>query len=183
MPITAELTYPYLKKLRCAYTGKPVKVMMTGTKTAEQMYFVEGSADPGDWYPTSEALMKMLGTRDGIEGAARDGKELICPYNGKRMSIERKPGFGFRATNGYRPSVPVKDPFLLAANMMTRNGVTPANAPKPARVAVEKIEDRTPDAERKIVATEDEALQAAEDILKDDLPAKTVVTVPGKIGE
>jgi hypothetical protein len=182
MPITAELTYPYLKKLRCAYTGGPVKVMMTGTKAAEQMYFVAGASDPGDWQPSAEALMKLLGTRGGVEGAARNGAELACPYTGKRMSIEKKVGFGFRAVNGFRPSIPVKDPFLLAANMMTRGGVTPPGAPKPARVVIEKIEDKTPDAAPTQVATKDEALQAAEDILKDDLPTKTTITVP-KIGE
>lgn len=183
MPIHTEMKDPYLRKLKCAYTGKPVKVMMSGTKSASQLYFVDGAADPADWYPTSRELFKILGSRDGVENAARDGAELFCPYTNVRMSIERHPKFGFRALNGYRPTVPVRDPFLLAAKMMTRKGVTPKEAPKPAVVTAEKIEDKTPDSVHTPIASEDEALQAAEDILKDGMPTKTMVQVAKIEGE
>lgn len=177
MPINAEMKEPYLRKLKCAYTGAAVTVRMSGTKAAARLFFVTGAVDPGEWRKSAEELMVILGTREGVVGAARDGAELLCPYTGKKMAIERSKEFGFRAIGGYRPTQPVTDPFKLAADMMTRGGVTPKNAPKPARVTAARIEDVTPDAERTQVATDDEALQEAENILKNGMPVKTSVTV------
>jgi hypothetical protein len=169
---------PYLQKLRCAYTGNPVKVHMTGTDAARQLYFVEGAYDPGVWHPDSKSIMKALGTRDGIMGLARNGAEFICPYTGVRMAIERKAGIVYRAVGGYRPTVPVTDPFLLARNMMTRGGKAPADAPKPAVVTATERVDNTPEDVSGFKVSDDEALAAAEYIVKDDLPLKTMITVP-----
>jgi len=181
MAINAIMKDKYLRELKCAYTGKTVQVRMTGIEGGKPLYFVEGAFDPGDWIKTSKELMKAIGTRDGIEGAVRDGAEFNCPYTGARMSIERHPDLGYRTLHGFRPSIPVGDPFLVARNMMTRDGVAPKNAPKPAVVSAAKIVDTTPDIDIKPVATKDQAMQEAEDLLKDSplLKAKTSVTVSG----
>lgn len=167
----------YLRGLKCAYTGREITVRMIGAGSA-CLYFSEDAFDPGDWHATAAALLTALGTRGGVVGALRDGKELVCPYTGAKLSLRKDPVFGYRVEGGFRPSVPVTDPFLFARMMMSRNGVAPKNAPKPARVSLNEAAEPEEEVDRAEVST-DAAMQAAEDILKPSMPVRPTITVPG----
>lgn len=180
MAINVTMKDKYLQDLKCAYTGAKVSVRMTGLTGKPPVYFVEGAFDPGEPVKEARLLLKLLGTRNGIEGMAREGAELVCPYTGETMRIERSPQ-GYYVTGGYRPQLPVHDPYLLTRNMLMRDGKVPANAPKATMVTAEARVDRTPDIEIKPVATLDQAMQEAEEILVKEgtLKAKTSVVVAG----
>jgi hypothetical protein len=166
----------YLRELKDAYTGRTVTVRTVGTGSA-QLFFSPDAFDPGSWHSDSVGLLKMLGTRDGIEGVARGSKALVCAYTGARMTIVHDPVFGFRAAGGFRPSRPCTDPFAFARGMMSRGGVAPDNAPKPARIAVSAPAEEPEEIDR-LEVSESDAMQAAENILKGGMPAKVSVTVP-----
>jgi hypothetical protein len=180
MAINAIMKDTYLKNLKCAYTGASVQVRMTGLTGKNPIYFVEGAFDPGECVKDAVTLLRLLGTREGVMGIAREGKELVCPYTGEVMRLE-KTAMGYHAVGGYRPQLPVHDPFLLARQMMTRDGVVPPNAPKESLITADERVDRTPDIDIKPVATMDQAREEAEKILVADgtLKAKVSVTVPG----
>jgi len=176
MPLNVIAQQKYLRELKCAYTGKLVTVRMVGAGAA-RLYFSDDAFDPAAWNPDSQALLKALGTRDGIEGAARNGAELICPYSGARMSLQRDPVFGFRAVGGFRPSVPRADPFAFASGMLSRGGVAPKNGPKPARVSASTVSEPEPGIDRIEIPLGD-AMQKAEDIMKPHFKTGSTVTVP-----
>lgn len=169
---------PYLRNLVCAYTGKPADVRVVSGKIGT-LYFAAAAFDPGTYVESSVKLLYLLGFRNGVEGSARNGAELTCPYTGARMTIERHPELGFRAVGGFRPSLPQKDSFKFAADMMTRGGVTPKNAPVAVRVVASVNDGPAETAEERRVS-DDTSLEMAEGILKDSIPVKTMITVPAK---
>lgn len=171
---------PYLKRLTCAYTGKPAEVRMVSVGSGDPLYFSAEAFDPGAFVPKSEDLFRMLSFRDGVEGAARGGRELFCPYTGEKMTVQHVPGLGFRAVGGFRPSVPQKDPFKFAADMMTRDGITPSDAPKPARVAAAKVED-TDEGPIEPIVSRDSAMEMAETIIKKSFTPKPGIVAPGGV--
>ena len=180
MPINVTAKQPYLRKLVCAYTGKPIEVKMVSFGGRDPVYFSWDAYDPGAFVSSSAELFRALGTRNGVEGAARNGKELVCPYTGAPMTVERREGLGFRAVGGFRPSEPQTDPALYARCVMSRGGVVPPGAPTcVSRVSASRSDGPAEEAERPKVSL-DSALVEAEGILKDVLPRKTMVTVPAK---
>lgn len=169
---------PYLRKLKCAYTGKPAEIRMVSSGSSDPLYFSAEAFDPGSFVPKSADLFRLLSFRDGVEGAARGGRELFCPYTGEKMTVQHVPGLGFHAVGGFRPSAPQKDPFKLAADMMTRDGITPSDAPKPARVSVAKVEEAPEELPPPAVSM-DSAMEMAEDIVKKSYTPKSGIVAPG----
>lgn len=182
MSLNIEPKIPYLRKLVCAYTGKPAAVRMVSDRGAEPLFFSPDAFDPGSWVADSVELFRLLGTRDGIVGAARNGRELTCPYTGAKMTVERHPSLGVRASGGFRPGKPVQDPAAFARAMMSRNGKVPEGAPgsRPAMSAARR-EDTYEEVDAPTVSA-DAAMTEAENILKDKVAVKTSVTVPGAPG-
>jgi hypothetical protein len=179
MALNIVANIPYLRKLVCAYTGKPVKVHAVSDGQHDPLYFSSDAFDPGTFVNSSEKLFKMLGTRMGVEGAASGGAELTCPYTGNRMTISHTPGIGFRAVGGFRPASPMKHPADFARAMMSEMGKVPADAPEASvtRVAASRREDNSEEAPPPIISMDD-ARGMAEDILKPSHVAATRIQVP-----
>ena len=178
MALNIEPKIPYLRKLVCAYTGEPVTVRMVSDRGGAPLYFSPDAFDPGSWVKDSVELFKKLGMRDGVDGAARNGRQLVCPYTGAKMSVENHPSLGVRASGGFRPGKPVANPVDFARAMMSRGGKVPSGAPAArAAVGASRREDASEGVDAPRVS-KDLALAEAESILKDKLPVKTSVTVP-----
>lgn len=178
MPVNVPANAPYLRRLVCAYTGRPADIRMISDGRMPALYLAAAAFDPTNaGLPTPEALFRALGTRDGVEGAARDGAELLCPYTGAVMTPVNIPGIGWCATGGFSPSTPQDSPEGLARGLMSRGGVVPDGAPVRARVAV-SAPVPPPEAVDTPAITRDDALAEAERFLKDRLPVRTSVTVP-----
>jgi hypothetical protein len=179
MPLNVPASQTYLRNLKCAYTGKPIKVLMVSAGEAPPRYFSPDAFDPSDVFETSAELFAQLGTRDGIRGAAKNGAELVCPYTGEQMSVQKVPACGFQAVGGFHPMAPMDDPIEFARAMMTRNGVAPKDAPKksPPPKASLRTEAETDESPAKLG---DAALMASEGILKNTAPGKMTLTVPGR---
>lgn len=183
MALNVVATQKFLRKLRCAYTGQPVEVRMIAHGDKPPLYFSPDAYDPAaECAKTSEELFRRLGVRDGVAGAARDGAELVCPYTGRRMAVEADSRFGFRAVGGYSPSTPVSDCVEFARAMMTRGGVVPEDAPKPApapvRVALVEETEAPPETAG---APTDVAMEFAEKMTKERAPRRPRITVPAGV--
>ena len=180
MSLNVEVKTPYLKNLVCAYTGKPAGVRMVSRGSEAPVYFAANAYDPAAIHETAAELLERLGTRNGITGVLQGSAALVCPYTGNRLTIQKVEGLGFRATGGFSPSLPTKDPIAFARAMNMRGGAEPAGKEiKPVSILAAVV----PEPPEEIVApavSENDAGAMAEDILKDtaDLRAKTSVTVP-----
>lgn len=181
MSLNVKANFPFFKNLKCAYTGNPVEVRMVSAKARPPVYFSPDAFDPGEFVPTSQQLFALLGFRDGVDGAASGTARLVCPYTGAEMTIEHVPGLGYHAIGGFRPSIPMSDPAAFAKAMLRRRGEAPADAPESARVQAVEREDTSPE-EGPAQVSRDLALEHAESVLKDKLPVKTSVVVPGRKG-
>ena len=147
MSLNVSASQVYFKNLKCAYTGQPMSVKAISRGSAPAMFFSPDAFDPTFFRDTSQELFAMLGTRDGVRGAARNGGELVCPYTGNQMTINHAAGLGFQALGGFSPSTPVADPVAYARAVMSRKGKVSPKAPKAqpppkvaARAPVEKGE-------------------------------------------
>ena len=179
MSLNVEVKHPYLTRLVCAYTGKPAGVRMVASGKHPPVFFAASAFDPGAYVASSQELFRLLSFRNGIEGAARNGEELVCPYTGAKLTVIHRPGLGFKAVGGLRPSQPQPNPAAFARAMMSRNGVVPVDAPKdPPRLAASRIEDTSPE-EMPPQIPIDAAAELAETVLeKTGAPLRTSVTVP-----
>ena len=179
MSLNVPATQIYLRHLKCAYTGKPVQVRMVSVGEAPPQYFSPDAFDPSDVFETSAELFAQLGTRDGVRGAAKGGAELVCPYTGVQMTVQKVPPCGFHAVGGFHPMHPMTDPIEFARAMLMRNGVVPKDAPK--KTPPPKASLRTEaEADENPAKLGDDALKASEGILKNVAPGRTTITVPGR---
>ena len=176
MALNVPASQKFLKSLKCAYTGKTVEVRAISSGDRPPLYFSPDAFDPTDLHKSSESLFAALGTRDGVQGAARDGAEFVCPYTGAKMSVKPIPGFGHQAVGGFSPSTPVADPVAFARAMLMRGGVVPKSAPKPTPPPVVKanVELEPPPAIQR--SPDDSVMAAAEGVLRKVSPRK--ITVP-----
>lgn len=178
MSLNVPASQAFLKNLRCAYTGKPVSVLMVSAGDRPPLYFSPDALDPSEFRGTPEELFAALGARNGVRGAARNGRELKCPYTGAEMYVESVKGFGFRAVGGFCPSEPVPDPVDFARAMLARGGKVPKGAPQhappPRAKAREESEPAAP-----APSLGEKAFESAEKTLRNLAPAKTTVTVQG----
>lgn len=176
MALNVPASQKFLKSLKCAYTGKTVEVRMVSSGDRPPLYFSPDAFDPTEIHKTSETLFAALSTRDGIQGVARDGAELVCPYTGAKMAVKPVPGFGHQAVGGFSPSTPMADPVAFARAMLMRNGVVPKNAPKPTPPPVAKAIVETEPAPTISRSPNDVAMAAAEGVSRKLSPRK--ISVP-----
>ena len=183
MSVNVVAKIPMLKRLSCAYTGVPAEVRVVSHRGAEPLYFSPTAFDPSEFQDSAEALFQKLSMRDGVQGAAAGGAELVCPYTGARMTVEDVPGFGVRAKGGFSPSQPVASPALFARLMMTRGGVVPEGAPEyvPVRVAARDLVDGPEERPDPSPVTEAAAREMAERLLH-GRDGKVTVPVQGRKG-
>lgn len=180
MSLNVEMKAPYMAKLVCAYTGKPAKVRMVSVGDCPPIYFASAAYDPSAYVQTAAELLKALGTRNGVDGAARNGAELVCPYTGVRMSIEKVEGLGFHAVGGFNPAAACTDPQKFAAAMLMRGGVPAKNAPAALRVSASR-EDGPPETMDGPRVSEDASLGFAEELLKGSHVPSATVSVPSGV--
>ena len=178
MSLNVTASQAFLKGLRDAYTGKLITVTAISAGDRSPLYFSSDAFDPANFLPTPEALFAALGTRGSIIGAARNGRELVCPYTGQGMSVEAVKGFGYRAIGGFSPSEPKADPVDFARACLMRDGKVPKKAPRhpPAVKARVVIEIEPPSAK---TGLSDAAAIKAEGMLRDLAPRKLTVPVSG----
>lgn len=176
MALNVPASQRFLKHLKCAYTGKTIEVRMVSSGDRPPLYFSPDAFDPTDIHKGSEMLFAALSTRDGIQGVARDGAELVCPYTGTRMTVKPVLGFGHQAVGGFSPSTPIADPVAFARAMLMRGGVVPKNAPKPAPPPVVKTNIETEPAQAVSHSPNDVAMEAAERVARKLAPRK--ISVP-----
>lgn len=178
MSLNVPATQAYFRHLRCAYTGKPITVLAISAGDRPPLYFSPDAFDPSEFHKTPEELFAALGTRDGIVNAARNGKELQCPYTGNEMTIDFVKGFGYRAVGGFCPSEPLVDPVKFARALLMRGGKVPKGAPKPTPAPRARVIEETEPAAPK-PSLSDAAAAKAENMLRDLAPRKVTVPVRG----
>ena len=132
MPLNEIATQSCFRGLVCPYTGKKVAVRVVAG-AGLPMFFSPDAFDPSMPMDSAEELMRLVGMRDGMMGALPPGRETVCPYSGKQMTLRSgKAGFWF--DGGFSPSRLVEGAARFAALMKTRDGKGP-EATATARVA------------------------------------------------
>ena len=164
------------KGLTDPYTGKPVTVRVVAGGRDMPLFFSPDAYDPSNPVPTVKELLAAAGTRNGVSGAASDGKELICPYTGAHMSISSGPE-GACLKGGFRPSRPVTGAANFNYLMRMRGGESEIPKPdaEPVVAFTAPYVDVPPASSGE---PKDFSKEYAEKILAPMIPKRTVVTVP-----
>ncbi|MBM4043557.1 MAG: hypothetical protein FJ279_00435 [Planctomycetes bacterium] len=181
MALNVPASQGYLKTLTCAYTGKPVTVLAVSHGDRPPLYFSPDAFDPSEFHKTPEDLFAHLGTRNGVRNAARNGRELVCPYTGAEMAIDHVKEFGFRTLGGFCPSEPQADPIAFARAMLSRGGKVPKSAPRYAPPPRGKLHAES-EPPAPAPGLSDAALAGAERTLRPLASPRTTVTVQGLKG-
>ena len=107
----------------------------------------------------------------------------MCFWTGKVLKHVTDENGKVWAMGGFNPHVPTsREEYLYFMHM--RNGVSPLPPPSDARV--EPVREEAPMPRGHETPVREEAVKAAEDILKKSgfqTQKKTAVTVPGKVGK
>ena len=178
MPLNEVANQKIFKGLTCPYTGKPITVRVIAAG-GRPLFFSPDAFDPSFPMVSLKALLQAAGTRGGVIGFAAEGKELICPYTGKKMSIIKLQDGTFRLKGGFRPSNPMESAEAFSYAMRTRDGVPPEGPiPQPVPSVIFADTSRLPAFDKKAPAPKDFALEYAEDALKGAVPVKTRIMVP-----
>ena len=125
--------------LVCAYTGRPLTVMVSSSPRTGWRWFAVPLDPPspaarGTYYRTVADLMVAVGTRNGVPGCLTGEAALVCPYTGARLSIAHS-ARGFYAEGGWSPFTPCTSLFRLEHFTRMRDGVpAPGTVPEPPTV-------------------------------------------------
>ena len=121
------VTSEVFAKVKNAYTGKPMRVLMVVTGKGEPLFHADKSEySTSDHFETKRQAYDAWNRKDGISGL-KNNKPITCAYTGEPLGLVDLPD-GFYYSGGFNPKMLYpRDEFLYRATM--RGGVS--QFPKP----------------------------------------------------